>query len=53
MVILYSGVHYTAVVGVDGDRLIVRNSLDMGTEEYVDVSTIGDSRLQVFEYPDE
>ena len=53
MVILYSGVHYTAVVGVDGDRLIVRNSLDMGTEEYVDVSTIGDSRLQVFAYPDE
>ena len=53
MVLLYSGVHYTAVVGVDGDRLIVRNSLDMGTEEYVDVSTIGDSRLQVFEYPDE
>ena len=53
MVLLYSGVHYTAVVGVDGDRLIVRNSLDMGTEEYVDVSTIGDSRLQVFAYPDE
>lgn len=53
MVLLYSGVHYTAVVGVEGDRLIVRNSLDPGTEEYVDVSTIGDSRLQVFEYPDE
>lgn len=53
MVLLYSGVHYTAVVGVEGDRLIVRNSLHSGTEEYVDVNAIRDSRLQVFEYPDE
>ena len=53
MVLLYSGVHYTAVVGVEGDRLIVRNSLDPGAEEYVDINTVGDSRLQVFEYPDE
>ena len=53
MVLLFTGRHYMTVVGVEGDRLVVRNSLGSGSEHYIDKDALVDARLQVFSYPDE
>lgn len=52
MVILHAGVHYMAVTGLEGDRLVVRDSLDMGYERYVALNDVQNEHLQVFSYPE-
>ena len=53
MVLLRHNLHYRAVVGTDGDRLILRNSMGQGREEYVPISWLDDAEVDVLEYPED
>lgn len=52
MVLLFRQYHYRAVVGVEGDMLILRNSMRGGGEEYVRVSELVGGSISVMEYPE-
>lgn len=51
MVLIRHNLHYRAVVGTNGDRLTLRNSMGMGREEYVPISWLDDAEVDVLEYP--
>ena len=45
--------HYRAVVGTDGDRLILRNSLNQGCEESVPIGQLNGAEVDVLAYPED
>ena len=53
MVLVRQNMHYRAVVGTDGDRLILRNSLGQGREESVPVHALDGAELDVLAYPED
>lgn len=53
MVLIRQNAHYRAVVGTDGDRLILRNSLNQGCEESVPIGQLNGAEVDVLAYPED